>query len=211
MSEARGIFITFEGVEGCGKSTQVERQRARLESQGLTVMATREPGGTPIAESIRQILLDPANHAMSPTTELLLYEAARAQHVAEKILPALDSGHVVLCDRFMDSTTAYQVAGRGLDPQAVVGLHTLATAGLHPDLTILVDVPAEVGLARVAQTKTSDRIENENVEFHTRVRAAFLQIAKAAPERVRVVDGTQPMDEVTETISRLVDSVVRPT
>ncbi len=204
----KGLFITFEGVEGCGKSTQVERQRARLESLGHTVMATREPGGTPIAEAIRRILLDPANEAMSATTELLLYEAARAQHVDEKIKPALSADHIVLCDRFMDSTTAYQVAGRGLERQAVELLHAIATSGLKPDLTIVVDVPAEVGLERVAQTKKHDRIELESIEFHARVRDAFLKIARIDSKRVHVVDGTQPIDRVTQDINGLIDAIV---
>ena len=203
-----GLFITFEGVEGCGKSTQVERLRQRLTTMGYKVIATREPGGTPIAEAIRAILLDPQHAAMCPTAELLLYEAARAQHVAEKILPALQAGAIVLCDRFSDSTTAYQGAGRGLSPEDVAPLHAIATAGLNPDKTILVDVPAEVGLARVMKTKTRDRIELEAIEFHTKVRDGFLAIAKAEPNRVAIVDGTQPLELVSTAVDAIIDSLL---
>jgi dTMP kinase len=201
----RGMFITFEGVEGCGKSTQIARLQQHLETRGHSVVVTREPGGTPIAEAIRALLLDPLNHAMSPVTELLLYEAARAQHVAERIRPALDNGFVVLCDRFADSTTAYQGAGRGLSPDVVGRLHDIATQGLHPDLTIVLDVPADVGLSRATQTG-SDRMELEALEFHERVRIEFLRLAKEEPARVIVIDGMQDVDAVADAIRALVDA-----
>jgi len=137
----KGAFITLEGVEGCGKTTQMTLLRDRLETEGRRVLLTREPGGTPIAEAIRDILLDPANTALSPVAELLLYEAARAQHVAERIRPALDEGAIVICDRFADSTTAYQGAGRVLPGDAVRNLHRLATGAVWPDLTIVLDLP----------------------------------------------------------------------
>ncbi len=143
-----GLFISFEGIEGSGKSTQVQCLQAYLESAGYEVTVTREPGGTPIAEAIRGLLLDPENVAMSPTTELLLYEAARAQHVHERVRPALAAGRMVLCDRFVDSTTAYQGAGRGLGGEALERLHQLATDNLVPDLTFLLDLPADVALVR---------------------------------------------------------------
>ena len=203
-----GLLVTFEGVEGSGKSTQVARLRDYLASQGRAVEVTREPGGTPIGEAIREILLDPRNEDMTATTELLLYEAARAQHVAQRIRPALESGRIVLCDRFADSTTAYQGAGRVLAPQLVRRLHEVATNGVWPDLTVLVDVPSEVGLARVTQGGAFDRLEREGLSFHQRVRAGFLRLAQEEPARVKVVDGTRPIDEVAGAIRALVDALL---
>jgi len=214
MSEARsssarpGLLVSFEGVEGSGKSTQVARLRGYLESQGRAVEATREPGGTSIGEAVREILLDPRNDAMTGTTELLLYEAARAQHVAQRIRPALEAGRIVLCDRFADSTTAYQGAGRVLAPEVVRRLHEVATEGIWPDLTLVVDVPAEVGLARVTQAGPFDRLEREGLSFHRRVRAGFLRLAQEEPERVKVVDGTRSIDEVAGAIRALVDALL---
>ena len=204
---AKGVFITFEGCEGCGKSTQVRELENHLKAQGCEVVSTREPGGTSVAESIRSILLDPGNETLSPVTELLLYEAARAQHVRERILPALEAGKTVLSDRFFDSTTAYQGAGRGLGAEDVVRLHAIATGGLTPDLTIVIDVPAALGLARATQGG-SDRIEREKIDFHERVRAEFLRLAQAEPDRVSVVDGTKSIDDVAAAIREIVDRVL---
>lgn len=203
-----GLFITIEGIEGCGKSTQIRLLKSHLESRGRVVEVTREPGGTPIAEAIRAILLDPANSALSPTTELLLYEAARAQHVDERIRPALEAGNVVLCDRYADSTTAYQGAARGLPAASVDALHTIATRGTWPRLTIVIDVPVEVGLRRAGHRGASDRIELEPVEFHERVRAEFLQLAEREPDRVKVVNGVESENAVAEVINCLVDAVL---
>ena len=196
----RGIFITMEGVEGSGKSTQISLLKDYLQSKGRNVEVTREPGGTPIGEAIRRVLLDPANDAMDSITELLLYEASRAQHVAQLIRPALERGAVVICDRFSDSTTAYQGAGRGLSSEEMDRLHGLATRGLIPDLTILIDIPVAEGLARANRYRDSDRIELEPEEFHERVRQAFLKLAKGEPGRIKVVDGLLPMDKVAEEI-----------
>jgi dTMP kinase len=207
-ARTRGLFITFEGGEGCGKSTQLGLLKEYLESKGHEVVATREPGGTPVAESIRALLLDPANEALSPVAELLLYEAARAQHTAERIVPALDAGNVVLSDRFYDSTTAYQGAGRGLSPEDLVRLHLIATNDLRPDLTIVIDIPADVGLAR-ATRGGSDRIERETIDFHERVRAGFIRIAQAEPERVKLVNGTGSVEEVAAAIREIVDVLLQ--
>jgi dTMP kinase len=205
---ARGAFITFEGGEGCGKSTQLKILDDYLETRGFDVEVTREPGGTPLAESIREILLDPVNETLCPVTELLLYEAARAQHVSERILPALEAGRIVLSDRFYDSTTAYQGAGRGLGIKEMIHMHEIATGGLTPDLTIVIDVPADLGLARATQGG-SDRIEREKIEFHERVRTEFLRLAQAEPDRIRVVDGTKSIDEVAAAIREIVDLVLK--
>ena len=199
-------FITFEGIEGCGKTTQIQRVAEHLQSQHLAVHLTREPGGCQIADQIRAILLDADNSAMVPRAELLLYAAARAQHVAEVIRPALASGQIVLCDRFTDATVAYQGFARGLELEMIGHLNDLATDGLVPDLTILVDCPVSVGLgrakARIARTDgpREERFEQEALAFHEKVRDGYLRLAGAAPERFRIVDGTAPIAEVTTAI-----------
>lgn len=202
----KGAFFTFEGVEGSGKSTQIERLRDTLEGQGHTVDLTREPGGTPIAELIRGVLLDPAHAEMNSVAELLLYEAARAQHVEERIRPALRRGTIVLCDRYIDSTTAYQGAGRGLNARDLEALQTFATGGLVPDLTFLIDLPVKEGLARAAKGEESDRIERESLEFHEQVRVGFLDLAKNEPTRIRVIDGLGTPDEISQEIGALVNN-----
>lgn len=206
----RGCFITFEGVEGCGKSTQIALLRDYLDAAGHEVVVTREPGGTPIAEAIREVLLDPAHGAMGDTAELLLYEAARAQHVHEKIAPALAAGQVVLCDRFADSTTAYQGAGRGLAAETLNELHRLAAHGLWPDLTLLIDLPVEAGIQRARDRGRKDRIEQESIDFHERVRAGFLALAKAEPTRIRIIEGEASIEAVQQAIRRAVNAVLPP-
>jgi dTMP kinase len=204
---SRGCFITFEGIEGCGKTTQLGRLAEWLAARGMEVVSTREPGGTPIAEAIRALLLDVANTAMSPVCELLLYEAARAQHVDERIRPALDRGAVVLCDRFTDSTTAYQGAARQLGTEVAAQLHAVATGGLRPDLTLLFDLPVHEALART-RGRTPDRIESEPEAFHEAVRQGFLDIASDEPDRVMVVNAGQPEDAVSEDVCALVDAAL---
>lgn len=203
-----GLFITFEGGEGSGKSTQLERLERHLEARGSRVVTTREPGGTPISEAIRSMLLDPENTSITSTTELLLYEAARAQHVEETIRPALEEGAVVLCDRFYDSTTAYQGAGRGLHGDDLDRLHRLATRGLVPDLTILIDIPVEEGLRRASARRKHDRIEQEPLAFHKSVRKGFLALAEREPERVEVIDGMLSVEAIADTIARRVDALL---
>ncbi len=204
----KGLFITFEGIEGCGKSTQVHKLKEHLEARGHRVNLTREPGGTPIGEAIRAVLLAPASAAMADATELLLYQAARAQHVAERIRPALEQGVIVVCDRFADSTTAYQGAGRGLPSDEIERLQGLATANLAPDLTILLDLPVEEGLKRAMNTGEFDRIEREAVDFHRKVRQAFLRLAEKEPQRVRTIDGLLPVDEAAAQIAALVEPLL---
>ena len=191
-----GFFITFEGVEGCGKTTQLRLLKERLESAGAKVTATREPGGCPIADQMRAILLDANNSAITPLAELLLYAAARAQHVREVIVPALERGEMVLCDRFTDATVAYQGHGRGLDLAVIEQLNGLATGSLQPALTVLIDCPVEVGIARaMARIESTsgareERFELESLRFHERVRQGYLALAAAFPERFVVVDGS---------------------
>ena len=187
---SRGAFITLEGGEGCGKSTQIALLADRLTAAGADVLVTREPGGTPVGDRIRGLVLDVAHTGMASRTELLLYEASRAELVGAVIAPALARGAVVLCDRFADSSTAYQSYGRGLPLAEVLALNMLATGGLVPDLTLLLDLEPATGLARAAGAAAADRLESEELAFHERVRAGFLAIAGGEPGRVRVVDAT---------------------
>lgn len=193
-------FITFEGVEGCGKSTQILHLKQYLEEQGIAPMVTREPGGTAISEAIRELLLDPERREMAPETELLLYAAARAQHVSERILPVLQAGQFVLCDRFFDSTTAYQGYGRGMSLELLATLQSIATRGCEPGLTLLLDLPAEAGLARTRNRGRSDRMEQEALEFHGRVRNGFLEIAAQSPDRITIIDASESEAKVAEAV-----------
>ena len=203
-----GFFITFEGIEGCGKSTQVALLKKRLEIEGRKVLVTREPGGTTTGELVRSVLLDPANTSITSLTELLLYAAARAQHVDERIRPALDSGAIVVCDSFADSTTAYQGAGRAIERGIIKQIHDIATRGTWPDLTILLDLPAEAGLERAHAVREVDRIESEPIAFHRAVRNEFLRIAEHDPLRVRRVDATQTVDAIAEAVWRIVEPLL---
>lgn len=204
MAKADGIFITLEGIEGSGKTTQAARLRDYLVGRGLDVIVTREPGGSPIAEKIRKILLDPSNKEMVPLAELFLYEASRTQHVAEIIAPALAAGKCVICDRFFDASTAYQGGARGIDTRAVERLNLLATGGRKPDLTIVLDLPADSGLKRLG--RSLDRLESESMEFHRRVREGYLLIAAGEPERVKVVDASGTIDDISLRIEQLVET-----
>lgn len=188
--------MTFEGGEGSGKSTQVARLAARLRARGREPVLTREPGGTPLAEGIRELLLDPARRP-GAASEAFLMEAARADVVAHVVRPALAAGRVVLCDRYDDSTLAYQGGGRGLDADLLAALNRAATGGLVPDLTLLYDVPPELGLARRGSAAgDTNRLDREPPEFHARVRRRYLELAAAAPERWVVLDGAAPPDEL---------------
>jgi dTMP kinase len=182
-------FITFEGVEGSGKSTQLSLTAARVRETGRSVLETREPGGTGIGEQIRRILLDPAHTDLEPLAEWLLYEADRGQHVREVLRPALERGAIVLCDRYSDTTEAYQQVGRGIDPESVRRVDALARDGLLPDLTLLYDLDPEEGLSRARERDGGrlGRFEATEIAFHRRVRAAYLEIARREPERVALI------------------------
>jgi dTMP kinase len=200
-----GVLIAFEGPEGSGKSTQARRLAERLAGAGWDVVLTREPGGTPIGERIRGIVLDPANCAMLAETEALLYSAARAQHVGEVIRPALERGAVVVCDRYVDSTLAYQGGGRGLAIDALRSIQTLATGGLEPNLRVLLDLPVEVGLARrLGSGDEVNRLDLAELDFHRRVRNAYRELAWADPDGWVTVDASVPAEDVTERIVRTV-------
>jgi dTMP kinase len=210
----KGAFVTFEGIEGSGKSTQIALLEGGLKSRGVSVLLTREPGGTPIGDQVRKILLDPGNSSLDPTAELLLYAASRAQHLHEVILPALAEGKVVLCDRFSDATLAYQGFGRGLDLQTIRALDRIVTAGMRPTLTVLFDIDASAGLARAHGRNASRgleaeaRFENEELAFHERVRQGYLDLAKQEPDRVRVVDAARPPELVRENVRQLVENAL---
>lgn len=197
-------FITFEGIEGSGKTTQIAKVAERLRGQGHDVLTTREPGGCPISNAIRGILLNPANDALDYRAELLLYAAARAQHVAEVIQPALKQGQIVLCDRFTDATLAYQGYGRGLDLDLIAELNALACGDCRPHLTLLLDMPHDTGLKRAltrndVQNMTNEgRFEQESLDFHKRVRDGYLSLAQREPQRIQIIDATGTPTEVSE-------------
>lgn len=208
-----GLFITFEGGEGSGKTTQLKALLAHLRSAGRDVVETRDPGGTPIGKQIRNLLLDREHAGMAPAAELLLYEASRAQLVHEVIRPALSQGRIVLCDRFADSTVAYQGYGRGLDLDLIGRLNGLATEGLRPDLTFFLDLDPAMGLLRATRRvaerqERHDRIEGEVLAFHQRVRSGYGAIAAAEPERVIVLDASRGMTEIESDIRRRVDGML---
>jgi len=200
----QGVFITFEGGEGSGKSTQAERLGQALDSAGIEVIVTREPGGAPAAEDIRTLLVNGDADRWTPKSEALLNYAARAEHLRQTIHPALQSGKWVLCDRFADSTTAYQGYGHGLGSDWVAALHQLVVGDLQPDLTIILDIPVLTGLKRAAIRGGVDRYERMDEQFHERLRSGFLEIAERQPERCTVVDATGSIDEIQATIRQLV-------
>lgn len=193
------FFITFEGVEGSGKSFQARALYRKLSGLAIPALLTHEPGGTPPGERISRLLKWAQNTDISPLTELLLFNASRAQLIDEVIRPALESGQVVICDRFTDSTMAYQSYGRGLDPDTVRNTNNTATAGLKPDLTILLDIPAEEGFARKKDDKY-DRFEQEDIVFHRKVREGYLTLAEAEPERWMVIDAGQSREKIKKII-----------
>jgi dTMP kinase len=203
-----GLFITLEGPEGAGKSTNREYLAERLRSGGLPVLLSREPGGTPLAERIRELLLAPSDEPMASDTELLLMFAARAQHLQQVIRPALAQGQIVICDRFTDATYAYQGGGRGVSEARIAQLETFVQGDLRPDLTLVFDLPVEVGLARAAARGRLDRFEQEGRGFFEAVRQAYLQRAECHPERYRIIDASQPLAVVQQTLDVLVPQVL---
>ncbi|GLO14218.1 thymidylate kinase [Pseudomonas putida] len=203
-----GLFITLEGPEGAGKSTNRDYLAARLREQGLDVVLTREPGGTPLAEKVRELLLAPSDERMAADTELLLVFAARAQHLAQVIRPALARGAVVLCDRFTDATYAYQGGGRGLSVERIATLEQFVQGDLRPDLTLVFDLPVEVGLARAAARGRLDRFEQEGQAFFEAVRQAYLQRAGREPNRYSLLDAAQSLEAVQRAIDALLPGIV---
>lgn len=210
-----GTFITFEGIEGSGKSTQIALLANYLTARGIRNVLTREPGGTLIGDQVRKILLDPANRSLDPAAELLLYAASRAQHLREIILPALANGMTILCDRFSDATLAYQGYGRGLDIEMIRSLDRIVTTGMRPDLTILFDIEATMGISRARGRNNSlgleaeARFENEALAFHDRVRQGYLKLVAQEPDRIRIVDASGTSEAVQEQVRKIVDEWLR--
>jgi dTMP kinase len=204
----RGCFISVEGGEGAGKSTQIARVAQFLRDAGVPVHLTREPGGTPLAEEIRELLLRPRVEPVCERTELLLMFAARAQHVQTLIRPALERGEWVVCDRFADATLAYQGAGRGLDRALIGALRTLVLGEFAPELTLLLDVPVDCGMSRVGSRGEHDRFEGESRAFHERVRACYLELARAEPARFRVIDASAPCDAVSVAVLHEIEGLL---
>jgi dTMP kinase len=211
----KGMFITFEGIEGSGKSTQIALLADYLFARGVRHVLTREPGGTLIGDQVRKILLDPANRSLDSAAELLLYAASRAQHLREIIKPALADGTNVLCDRFSDATLAYQGYGRGLDIEMIHSLDRIVTAGMRPDLTLLFDIESASGIARARGRNNSHgleaeaRFENEELAFHERVRKGYLKLAEQEPDRIRVVDASSSPEEIQVKVRKIVDERLR--
>jgi dTMP kinase len=204
----RGKFITVEGIEGTGKSTNIEFLTALIEAKGFDVLRTREPGGTPMAEKIRQLLLDHGQEPLPSISELLLFFAARALHLQNSIIPALTAGKWVVCDRFTDASRAYQGSGRGLELDRIERLAEWVQEGLEPDMTILLDAPAEIGMQRAAERGQGDRMDNEELAFYQRVRNGYLTLAEMHPERFAVVDASRSLGEVQADIASEVDSLL---
>jgi dTMP kinase len=201
-----GAFITFEGIDGCGKSTQLRMLANALRSHGLEVVTTREPGGTSLGQKLRAALLD-VDEQVDPLAELLVFAADRAQHVRKHLRPAVETNHVVLSDRYADATVAYQGAGRGFDPKLIGEIVDLATGGLKPDLTLIFDLSVAESTARTkkrSDSKQKDRLDFEDAAFHARVRNAYLEIAKAEPDRVRIVDARGSSDQTHSIVLKMV-------
>ncbi|WP_075877438.1 dTMP kinase [Merdibacter massiliensis] len=203
----RGKFITFEGNDGSGKTTISKLVYEQLSTQGINVIFTREPGGIEIAEQIRQIILDPNNKTMDARTEALLYAASRRQHLVEKILPALNNGIHVICDRFIDSSLAYQGMGRQIGMQEVYDMNLFATEGILPDLTLFLDVSVEEAMNRMASREAKDRLEQEDNAFHQRVRLGYEKVKELYPQRIHVIDAHQSIEKVTENCMQEIERI----
>jgi len=212
------MFISFEGIEGSGKTTNIRHAVGFLRDKGHDCVITREPGGTRIGEKIRAILLDPSNKEMDPLTELLLYTADRSQHIKELIAPFLSAGKTVVCDRYYDATVVYQGYARGLDTGLILRLHRLLFEDLKPDITLLLDLPPEIGLSRAwkqidqgDRDRVETRFEEETLSFHKKVRSGYLEMARLEPERFRIIDASQEPDqvrkEITRTLSEEIDAI----
>lgn len=205
---SRGLFITFEGNDGSGKTTISELVFKQLTRKGFPCILTREPGGIDIAEQIRHIILDPANSAMDARTEALLYAASRRQHLVERVIPALNEGKIVICDRFIDSSLAYQGMGRQIGMEEIFQMNQFATEGLMPDATIFLEVSEAVSRKRLAQRGSLDRMDQESEAFHQRVRQGYAQVRQRYPERMRVIDADQELEQVLEAAMHAVMEIV---
>ena len=204
----KGLFITFEGPDGCGKTTVCRMVYDMLLENGVDAIHTREPGGIDIAEQIRNVVLDPKNTAMDAKTEALLYAASRRQHLVQRVLPALAEGKVVVCERFIDSSLAYQGYGRQIGFDEVLSINKFAIGDTFPDITIYLDVNEEVGLSRIKNRKFKDRLDVESIEFHHRVNEGYAKVVETFKDRIRVVDASKPLEEVVKTSHAIVEGML---
>jgi len=204
-----GIFITFEGTDGSGKTTQIKLMEEYFRDKGYEVVLSREPGGTKVSEMIRDLVLDPANTEIVPLTEMILYAASRAQHVAQVIKPAVEAGKIVICDRFVDSSYAYQGCGRGVDLRIVADVNRVAIAGTSPDITFFLDVDPEIAIKRRINTTGADRIEQEKIDFHRRVYDGYKKMALLYPERIRTIDANKSIKEISSQINEYLEELLK--
>ncbi len=205
----KGKFITVEGTDGSGKSTQIELMMRYLEEKGADIVFTREPGGTEISEKIRKIILDINNKKMTGTTEALLYAAARSQHVEEKIIPALEDGKIVICDRFVDSSIAYQGAARNLGIDSIMQMNSFALHGIMPDMTLFFDLAPEKGILRKKNERALDRLEAEKLDFHKRVYEGYKMMCESYPDRIVAINADRRVEDVYEDVKRAIDGLLK--
>ncbi|SCX79865.1 dTMP kinase [Alkaliphilus peptidifermentans] len=204
----KGKFITIEGMDGAGKTTQIRFMKEYLEDRGFKVLLTREPGGTIIGEKIREVILDNSHKEMDSVTEALLYAASRAQHVSQIILPALQRGELVLCDRYVDSSMVYQGKGRDLGYKPIKKINDFATQGLEPDLTILFDIDPQLGLQRISSRGKGDRLEEEKLQFHIAVHSAYMDLVKMYPKRIKVINANCEIQEIKKEVEELLKNII---
>ncbi len=203
----KGLFITFEGTDGSGKTTQIKLLEAYMMKKGYEVVLSREPGGTRVSEIIRDLILDPRNKEIVPLTEMILYAASRAQHVAEIIEPAIESGKIVICDRYVDSSYAYQGVGRGVDLKSVADVNRIAVHGTVPDITFFLDIDPEISIKRRINSTGADRIEQEKLDFHRRVYDGYKKLSILYPDRIKTIDATKSIDEISLQINCFIDEL----
>ncbi len=203
-----GKFITFEGTDGSGKTTQIKLLEDYLKGKGYEVVLSREPGGTKVSELIRDLILDPANNEIVPLTEMILYAASRAQHVAQVIKPSIEAGKIVICDRFVDSSYAYQGSGRGVDLKIIADVNRVAIDGISPDITFFLDIDPETAIKRRINATGADRIEQEKLDFHKRVYEGYKKMSLLFPDRIMTIDAEKPIDEISSQINKYIDSVL---
>ncbi|QNU67177.1 dTMP kinase [Ruminiclostridium herbifermentans] len=203
-----GKFITFEGTDGSGKTTQIKLLEEYLKNKGYEVVLSREPGGTKVSELIRDLILDPANTEIDPLTEMILYAASRAQHIAQIIKPSIEAGKIVICDRFVDSSYAYQGFGRGIDLRLIADVNRVAIDGISPDITFFLDIDPETAIKRRINATGADRIEQEKLDFHKRVYEGYKKMSLLFPDRIMTIDAEKPMDEISSQINEYIDTIL---
>lgn len=204
----KGLFITFEGTDGSGKTTQIKLVEEYMKAKGYEVLLTREPGGTRVSEMIRDLILDPANTEIFPLTELILYAASRAQHVVQVIKPAVEAGKIVICDRFVDSSYAYQGCGRGVDLKVVADVNRVAIDGMIPDITFFLDIDPEIALKRRINSTGADRIEQEKIEFHRRVYDGYKKMSVLFSDRIRTINANKSIEDISSEINEYLEEII---